>query len=99
VNAFRHRAGGGRSRGVNAVDPAVLAGGAILTALRGDDGLGRNFHALFQFQFNGITGFSDRRSVSTCSCFLRDPADRFLRFCLLHGAARAGQGRLCNYVC
>ncbi|MBQ0777058.1 MAG: monovalent cation/H+ antiporter subunit D, partial [Pseudomonas sp.] len=35
---------------------AVLAGGAILYALRGDDGLGRNFHALFQFQLMGING-------------------------------------------
>ena len=35
---------------------AVLAGAAVLYALRGDDGLGRNFHALFQFQLMGING-------------------------------------------
>lgn len=35
---------------------AVLASGVIIYAIRGDDGLGRNFHALFQFQLMGITG-------------------------------------------
>ncbi|WP_022961256.1 monovalent cation/H+ antiporter subunit D [Halopseudomonas pelagia] len=35
---------------------AVLAGAAVLYAMRGDDGLGRNFHALFQFQLMGING-------------------------------------------
>ncbi len=35
---------------------AVLASCAVLYALRGDDGLGRNFHALFQFQLMGING-------------------------------------------
>ena len=35
---------------------AVLAVAASLYALRGDDGLGRNFHALFQFQLMGING-------------------------------------------
>lgn len=35
---------------------AVLASGVIIYAVRGDDGLGRNFHAIFQFQLMGITG-------------------------------------------
>ncbi|MEH6567046.1 MAG: monovalent cation/H+ antiporter subunit D [Halopseudomonas sp.] len=35
---------------------AVLAFGAMLYALRGDDAAGRNFHPLFQFQLMGITG-------------------------------------------
>lgn len=35
---------------------AVLASGAVLYALRGDDQLGANFHALFQFQLMGICG-------------------------------------------
>lgn len=35
---------------------AVLASCVILYAARGDDGLGRNFHAIFQFQLMGITG-------------------------------------------
>lgn len=35
---------------------AVLAGGAMLYAIRGDDRLGRFFHPLFQFQLMGING-------------------------------------------
>lgn len=35
---------------------AVLALAAVLYARRGDDALGRNFHALFQFQLMGING-------------------------------------------
>lgn len=35
---------------------AVLASSAVLYALRGDDQLGANFHALFQFQLMGICG-------------------------------------------
>jgi len=35
---------------------AVLACGALLYAVRGDDAAGRNFHPLFQFQLMGITG-------------------------------------------
>src|SRR5690606_25525037 len=35
---------------------AVLAGAAVLYAVRGDDLLGPNFHALFQFQLMGING-------------------------------------------
>ena len=35
---------------------AVLAVGAILYAVRGDDLMGPNFHALFQFQLMGING-------------------------------------------
>ncbi|MFN3580031.1 MAG: monovalent cation/H+ antiporter subunit D [Pseudomonas sp.] len=35
---------------------AVLAVAAVIYALRGDDALGRNFHALFQFQLMGING-------------------------------------------
>lgn len=35
---------------------AVLATAVIIYAARGDDGLGRNFHAIFQFQLMGITG-------------------------------------------
>jgi multicomponent K+:H+ antiporter subunit D len=35
---------------------AVLAACVILYACRGDDGMGRNFHAIFQFQLMGITG-------------------------------------------
>jgi multicomponent K+:H+ antiporter subunit D len=35
---------------------AVLAGFAVLYASRGDDSLGVNFHALFQFQLLGING-------------------------------------------
>lgn len=35
---------------------AVLASASVLYALRGDDSLGRNYHALFQFQLMGITG-------------------------------------------
>lgn len=35
---------------------AVLASAAVMYALRGDDQLGVNFHALFQFQLMGIFG-------------------------------------------
>lgn len=35
---------------------AVLALGALLYALRGDDRLGARFHALFQFQLMGLSG-------------------------------------------
>ncbi|WP_304639782.1 monovalent cation/H+ antiporter subunit D [Pseudomonas sp.] len=35
---------------------AVLAAAAVLYASRGDDSIGRNFHALFQFQLMGING-------------------------------------------
>lgn len=35
---------------------SVLACGAILYAIRGDDQRGQNFHALFQFQLLGING-------------------------------------------
>tara|TARA_B100000749_G_scaffold65262_1_gene48515 strand:- start:1381 stop:2889 length:1509 start_codon:yes stop_codon:yes gene_type:complete len=35
---------------------AVLASGAVLYSVRGDDIMGRNFHALFQFQLMGING-------------------------------------------
>lgn len=35
---------------------AVLASAVIIYAVRGDDGLGRNFHAIFQFQLMGVTG-------------------------------------------
>lgn len=35
---------------------AVLAAAAVLYASRGDDAIGRNFHALFQFQLMGING-------------------------------------------
>ncbi|WP_285274553.1 monovalent cation/H+ antiporter subunit D [Halopseudomonas bauzanensis] len=35
---------------------AVLAGAAVVYGLRGDDHLGPNFHALFQFQLMGING-------------------------------------------
>ncbi|HDZ56789.1 MAG TPA: monovalent cation/H+ antiporter subunit D [Pseudomonas xinjiangensis] len=35
---------------------AVLASASVLYAIRGDDNLGRNYHALFQFQLMGING-------------------------------------------
>lgn len=35
---------------------ALLATAAVLYAARGDDRLGRNFHAMFQFQLMGLTG-------------------------------------------
>lgn len=35
---------------------SVLASGALLYAIRGDDAAGRNFHPLFQFQLMGING-------------------------------------------
>ena len=38
------------------VTTAVLAGFAMLYAVRGDDERGPNFHALFQFQLLGING-------------------------------------------
>ena len=35
---------------------SILASGALLYAIRGDDAAGRNFHPLFQFQLMGING-------------------------------------------
>ncbi len=35
---------------------AVLGAAAVIFASRGDDGIGRNFHSLFQFQLMGING-------------------------------------------